>query len=413
MARANLYGGRTAYVRLFTWLLSGVILLGGCGGGTTTTDGGQASSAQITSAHIVDTSTVKIASFGDLWLSTWDADGNVYMAWGDGTGPGTCYPVVANAPADQTMPRTISAAQQNEIVFGDDFCKVFPCDGTTVYSSCELTQAGLYRLAGPIADFAGCQQDACIQSRRIPSGQPQFAYGQDATMNRGDKPSSLLAIDGMLYWAGHQLMIDPKIGYIAWSSDRGKTWNEVPNSPWVAGSGFRVVMFFNMGRNFELNSDGWVYGLAIESEITDASTPQPVHLLRVPRDSIANYAAYRYFSGMQNGVAQWSTSIADKAPLDNLNTVALGAAMYHPGVKKYLFLAVSVQGGGPALTLFYADQPWGPWKVGQVFDGEFYIPGIISKDTGPTSFWFTGAGGAGMGSTYQLTIGKIEMALGK
>ncbi len=389
--------------------LAGAILLtGGCGGGG---GGDNTTTGQITSARILSASTTKIPSLGDLWLSTWASDGDVYMSWGDGTGPGTCYPIEADTPAGLAVDRTIAQSEQDQIVFGDDFCGAFPCDGQTVYSPCELTQAGIYRLQGDIDAFTGCEQDACIQARRIPSGIPQFAYGQNPTQRRGDKPSSLLAIDGILYWSGHQLMVSPKYGYIAYSSDAGMTWTEVPNSPWDETSHFRVLMFINMGQNYGLNTDGYVYGLGINGELVSQSAPQSVYLARVPKDTITNYASYRYYSGTVDGAPQWSASQSDAEPLANLSTIAMGAAMYHPGVGKYLFLSVPVHSSGPAMTLFYADRPWGPWSSAQVFDGEFYIPGIITKGTGTNSFYFTAAGGAGTGNTYQLTIGKIEMTV--
>ena len=361
---------------------------------------------RIVSAKIVKPAR-KIPSFGDLWLSTWAGDGNVYVSWGDGTGPGTYYPVPAGLPeADSSL--TVSSCAGDPVVFCEDFCGVFSCDGVTTYEPRVLTQAGLFRLSGSIADFSGCDGDACIRSIHIPSGIPQFYLGTDPTQRRGDKPSGLLAYNGTLYWFGHQLMAEPRYGYVAYSTDYGETWTEVPNSPWAGDSPFRVFMVINMGKNYELNTDGYVYGLGIHGELTPQS--QPVYLARVPKDSITHYQSYRYFTGTDsNGSPEWSGDQLNAVPLSGVTTIALGAAMYHPGVGTYLFLAVPDDASGPALTLYYADQPWGPWAVAQKFEGEIYIPGIISKDTGPNSFYFTAAGGAGVGDTYQLIIAKIEM----
>ena len=406
-----LSGSRPLLLSIALFTLAGCSSGGGGAGGGTADGQGATPPGGIASARIVPGSVRKIPSFGDLWLSTWSGDGAVYMAWGDGTGPGTCYPLPADTPPEFAVDRLLTPADVDTVAFGEEFCAAFPCDGTRVYSACELTQAGVYRLDGPVGDFTGCQQGACIRNRHIPTGLPQFKFNTDPKQRRGDKPSSLLAVDGILYWAGHQLMTAPRYGYIAWSADQGKTWTEVPGSPWTEGSHYRIVMFINMGKNYELNTDGWVYGLAVEGELVDASRAQPVRLLRVPKNAIADYSAYRYFSGFENGEPRWGLSPTDGVPLDKLKTVALGAAMYHPGVKKYLFLAVPNYPDGPALTLYYADHPWGPWHIAQVFRGEYYIPGILSKDTGPDSFWFTAAGGAGIGDTYQLTMGRIEMKL--
>ena len=390
------------------WLIAGlsIVLFSACKKKTPSPPDDRA----IISAKII-TSGKKIPSLGDLWLSTWASDDNLYVSWGDGVGPGTCYPIMAETP-DPDSALTISGCDPEPIIFCEDFCGVFSCDGVTPYAPCVLTQAGVFRLEGPVDQFSGCDREQCIRSIHIPSGIPQFKYGTDPTTRRGDKPSSLLFYNGTLYWHGHQLMASPHYGYIAYSTDYGKTWTEVPNSPWTEESNFRVLMLINMGKNYALNTDGFVYGLGIHGELIWPPANQQVYLARVPKDSIAHYNAYRYFTGLDaDSVPQWSKEQTDAAPLPNLTTVGLGAAMYHPGVKKYLFLALPEQNGEAALTLFYADKPWGPWRVVQRFDGEVYIPGVITKDTGPKSFYFTAAGGGGVGNTYQLTIAKIEMEL--
>ena len=353
----------------------------------------------------------KVPGLGDLWHSTWAADDHLYVSWGDGTGPGVCYPLMANTPNPDSA-LVVQSCAGEPVVFCEDFCGAFPCDGTTPYAPCILTQAGVFRLEGPVADFDSCDPEQCIRSIHIPTDIPQFAYGFDPTARRGDKPSALLFYDGILYWSGHQLMVPPRYGYIAYSSDYGKTWTEVPNSPWGENSHFRVLMLINMGKGYDLNQDGYVYGLGINGELNWPPANQEVYLVRVPKDSIIHYSAYRYFTGTDaNTTPLWSEDQSLATPLPNLSTVALGAAMYHPGVKKYLFLALPEENGDPALALFYAEKPWGPWKVAQRFDGEVYIPGLIIKDTGPASFYFTAAGGGGVGDTYQLNIAKIEMVL--
>ncbi len=365
---------------------------------------------EILSAKIVGP-VKKIPSFGDLWLSTWADDDNLYVSWGDGFGPGTYYPIPAGLPAADSA-LTVRSCDGDPVVFCEDFCGVFSCDGVTPYKPRVLTQAGLFRLSGGIADFTGCDADACVRSIHIPTGIPQFYLDADPTQRRGDKPSGLLAYNGVIYWFGHQLMSAPRYGYVAYSVDYGKTWTEVPDSPWTENSPFRVFMVINMGRDYALNTDGFVYGLGIHGELTPQS--QPVYLARVRKDSLLDYASYRYFAGTNSaGAPQWSANQADAVPMDGLTTIALGAAMYHPGVKQYLFLGVPEKEGEPALTLFAAKRPWGPWKAVQRFPGEVYIPGIISKDAGPASFYFTAAGGAGVGDSYQLIIAKMEMQVSK
>ena len=55
-------------------------------------------------------------------------------------------------------------------------------------------------------------------------------------------------------------------------------------------------------------------------------------------------------------------------------------------------------------ALFEAPNPWGPWRfVGEVQGHN--ISALIPKDAGPSSVFFTSAGGT---ETYELNIGRIE-----
>jgi len=355
----------------------------------------------------------QIPQFGDLWPCTWAEDGNLYLAFGDATGLGPCMPVVPSPdPATAPIPVTqcLDAGLIYELVV-KAFRRAFPKASSEVSDEgCFLTQAGLLRVEGPVAAFKGCGKE-CLMSINIPTGIPQFEQGIDPYTRRTDKASSLLYCDGVLYWAGHDPSGIPRQGYIAYSTDFGRTWSEVPSTPWTGESNFRVLMFINMGKNYELNKDGFVYGLGIGEELGRGRPPkvQPVYLTRVPKDSIKDYSKYTYYAGGgMSDAPRWCDEQADAKPLLNLQAVATGAAMYHPGVKRNLFLVLSDFGSGRAITLYEGANPWGPWAVVQVFEGQRYIPGIIAKDTGPASFYFTAAGGS---ATYQLNIGRIEMEL--
>ena len=128
---------------------------------------------------------------------------------------------------------------------------------------------------------------------------PDGGTGWGDTLTGDDKPSSVLFYNGRLYFAGHTPLGDPDYGYIAYSDDYGLHWIEVPNSPWTRANNsvYRIIMFINMGKNYELNTDGYVYALGIGTEWGWAE--QTVFLCRVPRDSIVSYAAYEYWT--QNG----------------------------------------------------------------------------------------------------------------
>ena len=168
----------------------------------------------IRGARVVTPPMNPLPGCGDLWMNTWAEDDLLYSGWGDGSGP---WPGIG-------------------------------CD------------AGVVVLRGNPPFFVVPDDSTDIRCKFVPDGTP--------TTIRDDKPSSLISIDGVLYFAGHSPLSDAEYGYIAVSTDDGATWAEIPHSPWqrFAGSPFRCMFFINMGQNYELNTDGYVYSLAIGKE---------------------------------------------------------------------------------------------------------------------------------------------------
>ena len=320
----------------------------------------------------------EIRSHGDLWFSTWADDDKLYVSWGDGCGPGA---LVNNKICNPKVPITDSGiAFFSESI--DNLNCINPCD--------------------------------CVIFRHVPTGNPRKPIGSD----RDDKPSSLLYVNDKLYWAGHSPLGDPKFGYIAYSNDYGKTWTEVPNSPWAksSSSNFRVMMFIQMGKNYALNNDGYVYALGIGKEF---DWNDGVYLSRVPKDKIADYSAYEYYVGNSENTF-WSKKQSDAAALEGLETKGTGSVIYHEGIERYIFLHTESvdQPKASYLVLHEAPRPWGPWvKVGEVRLSRSqwqsgYQPGLIAKDAGQNYVYFTMAGDNSWGIlSYSLNIGKIEFEL--
>ena len=219
-------------------------------------------------------------------------------------------------------------------------------------------------------------------------------------------------------------------GYLAVSQDFGKTWQRIGTSlpgkklpenatPWTRDqkSNFRCLFFINMGKSYGLNKDGYVYALGIGTEWH--WTSRNVYLCRVPRENILTYSAYTYFTGLTAGKPGWSSSQDEALPLNGVQTGQQGSAMFHPQVGRYLFLTES--------KLYDAPAPWGPWTVAGTWNAPDcnktspdwpinwqggYMPGIISKDTGPDYFWFTVSGQHKVPKiAYQLQLGKMRMVL--
>lgn len=317
----------------------------------------------IQSATLAGPPLIPFQSNGDLWMSTWADDDNLYITWGDGGGPGQ---------------------PQNNPVFSTD--------------------AGVAALQGQVPNFTnGLSPFDCIRSIHLPDGTPEWEGG------RNDKPSSILYYKGRLYFAGHSPLGDPDFGYIAYSDDYGYTWTEAPNTPWTKenSSVFRILMFINIGRSYELNRDGYVYGLGIGKEW---GWDGPVYLTRVPRDSIINYDLYQYFvDTSDSGDPIWSADQSEAIQLGNIATYAMGSAIYHEGTKQYIFLRT--------WTLYTAPNPWGPWNQVRILDNAYtpnwaggYMPGIIAKDAGQDYFYFSLAGQDTV-IEYYFHLGRLDLQL--
>lgn len=172
------------------------------------------------------------------------------------------------------------------------------------------------------------------------------------------------------------------------------------------------MMFINMGKDFGLNKDGYVYALGtpIELDVT-FSHPQSLYLARVAKMAVAEYSKYQYLSNLARDRPVWSSDPNNAAPLAGLSTFATGSAIYHRGIGRYLFLTgVSTARGvpNPHGTLYEAPQPWGPWHEMGVIPG-VSISMLIAKDAAMDHVFFTSAGGT---EPYQLNIGRIDFIVG-
>lgn len=362
------------------------------------------------------------AMTGDLWPSAWAADDSLFFAWGDGTGQEDCIPtsngqtpleqIHWQACGDGTFSVDAKCLQADWDCTGPaSVCRFLQCGRHRCYPLCRLTRAGIRRDTGPVTDLSACsapvrgivpvREDSCIVDRDPP----------DNDLKIDKKFSSLLVIDGKLYGHMHApccsgtqrgfLVVRDEIGW-ATVGEGGKA----ESSPWGATSHFRIGMFIQMGKDFSLSKDEYVYMLGIDREVQKRNTP--VYLARVPKDRLADpsYAAWEYFS-VEGGVHHFvPTQEAATPVLGDLGnrgggTRGQGSAAYHPGLGKYLFLTGMVDpkaGDAPNTlrgALYWADEPWGPWTRVRTFTGAENrggVFGLIAKDAGPNCVYFAYAG---------------------
>lgn len=320
---------------------------------------------------------IPFSSNGDLWMNSWADDDALYSGWGDGAGPG----------GKGGLPGPYN-----------------------IYTDC-----GIARFTGTLPFIQGEKRNASAPTAQSPVN---------------DKPSSLLYLDGRLVGAFHSPLGDAWIGYLAVSQDQGATWQRIgfynqgealPTnaSPWTRdrNSNFRCLFFINMGQSYRLNTDGYVYAMGIGTEWAWPS--RKIYLCRVPVKDVLDYTAYSYYTGTADGIPGWSTSQDEARPLSGVHAQEQLSVMLHPQLGRFLLLTYC--------QLFDAPTPWGPWTLAgtwnapncTVTSNEWliqwqggYQPGIISKDTGPDSFWFTIAGqNSPPKIAYQLQLGKMRIFL--
>ena len=307
-------------------------------------------------------------SNGDLWLSTWADNDDVFVGWGDGIGPVTSL------------------------------------DPESLPSS---THHGLALLHGAFPNVT-----FTVVNRAMP-------FSDEAPLHNS-KPAGLLYINGRLYVSIHRPLMWSEYGFLAYSDDNGQTFQfPAGGDTWSKPSPFLVRMFLNMGQGYRLNTDGYVYIYGIGSEIDwDYAGGGRIYLARAPKDDLLNLETWEYFAGF-DGEQQpmWGTSESSSQALPGVSSHMIFSAIYHPGIEQYLILTAETASG----NLYRADQPWGPWTlVGQWFPAansewaDTYMPGIITKDLGANSFYFAAAGvhypGAGKSdSKYRFRLGLMTV----
>ena len=350
---------------------------------------------------------VQFPLFSDIWTSTLDSDGTLFFAFGDGTGMGTCLPTtpfgILTKQNTLVKPYQLgsdgcydlsSSDLLDTIELKDYFCEFNDCN-QCFKKTCDFTNAGIITMTGNLPHLNPCVgEDECVISRHVP-------YGDEKAFEHFDKVSSLMFDAGRLYAHVHYPPVSSEAGYIAYSEDRGRTWEVLPNSPWDGSSNFKTNIFVQLH-----DKDNFVYSLGIQYEGSTSFLSQQVYLNRVPEGLVSNYQTYEYFSGLEKGNPTWSKNESDAKPLEGLNTLIIGSAIYHKEIDRYLFLTgwdgINLEG-----SLYEAENLWGPWHKAGTFPAG-YIANIIPKGVTADYFYFTGSD-VFHNLGYNLNILKITL----
>ncbi len=257
--------------------------------------------------------THRTAALGsDLWPVTWGPDGHLYAAWGDGGGFG-----------------------------GSD------TDGRV--------SMGFARIEGGPQDFRGINVNGGKQPEH-PASFPQKG-----------KTGALLFVNGTLY-ASINLQDGrwPEVNHVlAWSTDRGTSWNR---AGWMFAKGvgnFYPAKFLNFGRDYtgvpkDLEGFVYVFGPRQAARVGDE---KDLFLARVPKERIRERNAYEFFGGLgENGAPQWAAETGRMKPVfSDSNGVTSPTVVWLPAQRR--FLLTTFHTGPGQLGIFDGPTPWGPWTT--------------------------------------------------
>jgi CubicO group peptidase (beta-lactamase class C family) len=249
------------------------------------------------------TSVIRLAPGGDNWPSTGGDDGQLYTAYGDGNG---------FAPFTEK------------------------------------------KLSLGFARIAGRPPALTPANLRSPTGELQ------GDGRSGRKASGLLMVDGILY----VLVRNAGNAQLAWSEDRGATWQW---SDWRFSTSFGCPAFVNFGANYAGARDDYVYILSPDAS-TAYDRADRLVLARAPKQRLLDPAAYEYFVRRDaRGEAVWTRDIAQRGGIfENPGACYRSHITYDAGLKRYLLTTIgrgadTRYAGG--FGIYDAPEPWGPWTT--------------------------------------------------
>jgi CubicO group peptidase (beta-lactamase class C family) len=263
-------------------------------------------------------SIIRKAKGSDNWPLTWADDGQLYTAYGDGTGfePG--------------IPAKLSL--------------------------------GFARVEGGPADFVGV-------NIRSASGE------QKGDGKAGKKASGMLMVDGVLYmWARNA-----GNARLAWSKDHARTWEW---SAWGFTTSFGCPTFLNFGADYAGARDEYVYVYSHDSGDAylpaDSMVLARVAKNRLKDQRAYQYFAGR---DALNRPA-WSADIARRrAVFRHAGRCYRSGVSYNVGLKRYLWCQV-LPGDAPRFRggfgIYDAPEPWGPWSTAYFAEAWDVGPGETS-----------------------------------
>jgi len=188
--------------------------------------------------------------------------------------------------------------------------------------------------------------------------------------SKGIKASGLLMVDGTLYlWVRNYR--PPGSGdftnaRLAWSKNYGTNWTW---ADWHFADTFGCPEFVQFGPGYAGARDDCVYVVSQANDSAYGFSPDIV-MARVPRQHVPERNRYEFFAGLDKAQQpRWSSDLEQRQPVftDPHGTQRVSIT-YDAGLKRYLLTTSHRPPGSqathtPALGVFDAPEPWGPWTT--------------------------------------------------
>ncbi|MFA5057422.1 MAG: DUF4185 domain-containing protein [Opitutaceae bacterium] len=302
------------------------------------------------------------------------------------------------------------------IIRRDHTSMMYPCNGDNWHMSWAANDLQYLSLCDGYG-LPDHQTDYYYNSRLLAiQGGPLGAEFRDVTgypdlkPKYGDKDVSryyafgTLALDGTIY----QFLTDfnSRAVKLIYSADDGRTWcNQDGTNPvlWNAPGeqSRRTMLFFDepqqalgmgmvsivqMGRGYEHNQDGFVYGYAPREKANGSAAE--LHLFRVHKRRILERSAYEFFTEHgTDGSARWTRNIEECGPVMSFDRGTWSSAYswlpsvtYNAPLGQFM-MSTWAWGVAPDRELYekpsylgvwVAENPWGPWR--QVHEEKEWLP---------------------------------------
>jgi hypothetical protein len=305
-----------------------------------------------------DETIVRHGVIGDIFPMTWMSDDRQFLSFSDGNG-------LADA--------------------------VNPYNTGGLWISGGPTNAELQKVTG-YPQLPSLDDDIALQQRYYGFGvlavdgsvyQALSMLDRPVVFNRPNQPGS--------HWVGAKLIFSQDAGR-TWHNQNGSTpvvwerWEDRSKQSMLffeeAQDAFSLLTFLQMGKNYEHNRDGYVYGYAPNGYVD--GTMNELVLFRVAKGRFLDRRAFEYFSGRTfTGDARWSSNINARKPLHVfprgwVNKPLPGSlvvqswvpsVVYNQPLDLYMMVAAGA-GPGPQgewlgkpsyFGIWVATKPWGPW----------------------------------------------------